>query len=188
MNDLPLNTADQRLVHRVLLAAVEEGLWEAGDALAAFENAMATQEMRDAGYSLEGNDDILDAGSDEEGGDMEPDDERREKFDERFNALKAESWHDLIDDDGLCKVFDVLSDYIVALIELNGGWREATEDCASVFLRAGKDEAIRIGNEIHAKYGFDGMLFVHDTVSQILARGSGRELEFAWDGIGSWRC
>ena len=198
-NDLPLDTAGRHLVHRVLVAAPVANIpvanipvanipvaniLEAEDALSAFGSAMAARGMRDAEtgrvYSEAEADAILVR--------HYGDDERRDHFDERFAALKAGGWRETVDDEALREIFDVLAGYAVALIGLNGGWRDATEDSASVFLRAGKDRAGAIGKEIHAKYGFDGMVFVHDTLNDILAWGSGRELEFAWDGIGAWRC
>jgi hypothetical protein len=52
----------------------------------------------------------------------------------------------------------------------------------------GKEETIKIGEEINRKYGLAGMRYICEQIArEHLYPGAGRELESVWDGIGHWQ-
>lgn len=55
------------------------------------------------------------------------------------------------------------------------------------FLGAGEEESRKIGQKINASHGFDGMVYVCESIRDELGQVAYRQLEAAWDGIGKWR-
>jgi len=77
-----------------------------------------------------------------------------------------------------------LEPYVQRLAELSR--RTATSSGAG-YLGAGEEQCRKIGEEIDAQWHFEGMVYVCDRIRDELGAAAARELEYAWDGIGSWR-
>lgn len=92
-----------------------------------------------------------------------------------------------IKDDAGKVVFDA-TDFVLGLVRANGGWHEPDEFAASKFLNEGRDQTRKVGEMVFERYGHPGMIAVHDVIETLLPEGAARELEFAWDGIGDWKC
>jgi hypothetical protein len=91
----------------------------------------------------------------------------------------------LLDEDG-GPIGDV-GPFVIRLLQANGGWLEPNELRASNFLGSGRGETRAVGTDIHAVYGFGGMLAVHEIIASMLPDGAARELEAAWSRIGEWQ-
>jgi hypothetical protein len=57
---------------------------------------------------------------------------------------------------------------------------------ATTFLTTHREHAKEIGCDVHERFGFEGMLFVHGAIRSKLGLAAARELEFAWSGVGTW--
>jgi hypothetical protein len=84
-------------------------------------------------------------------------------------------------------VFDA-TPFVLELVRANGGWHEPDEFAASKFLTEGKERVRKVGKDVYDRFGHHGMVAVHDVIQGLLPDGAARELEFAWDGIGDWKC
>ena len=59
-------------------------------------------------------------------------------------------------------------------------------DRASTFLLDGREPARAIGQQLYDGHDLPGMLMGYEHVRAILGGPAARELELAWDGVGSW--
>lgn len=55
------------------------------------------------------------------------------------------------------------------------------------FLGSGEKKSREIGMKINASLGFDGMVYICESIRSELGQVAYRQLEAAWDGIGMWR-
>lgn len=76
---------------------------------------------------------------------------------------------------------------VVDLLRANGGWQEANEDRASLFLNEGRGAAREVGQKLDAIGGWAAMSAMSEIVTLLLGGVAARELSAAWDGIGQWR-
>ncbi len=90
------------------------------------------------------------------------------------------------EDDGT--IIADLTPFVMRLLTINNGWQPWTEERGSLFLVRGKkrEEAKKVGEDINAEYGFQGMSMVHKSISKLLGGVAARELDFAWSGVGQW--
>jgi len=86
--------------------------------------------------------------------------------------------------DKLMSAYVALEQYVLALVDLNMNHASSS---GTGYLSTAERECRKLGEEIYTLAGLKGMQYVCSRINDERGRMASRELEYAWDGIGSWK-